>query len=126
MSQLDAVFAHLPVSQQVIRPLIDERAESGPETLARLICRTFGVSVEPQVWINGVGRVDLVIDGWIIVECDSRGFHSGWERQESDRMRDLAAAARGYASLRPTANQLFSAPDVFRSALAGLLGRGPR
>lgn len=68
------------------------------------------------------GRVDLVLDGRVIVECDSREFHGGWERQQRDRERDLAAAALGYATLRPTAVQLFTRPSLFLNAARGLLG----
>lgn len=122
--QLDAVFGYVPFYRHAIRAAVDGRAEAGSETFARLISRTFGVSVELQVRIDGVGRVDLLIDGRIIVECDSRKFHGGWERQEHDRRRDLAAAARGYVTLRPTANHIFVEPWVLRDALDGLLVRG--
>ncbi|WP_162621890.1 hypothetical protein [Microbacterium suaedae] len=124
--QLDAVFAMIPLRRHSIRAAIDGRAEAGPETFARLLCRTFGVSVELQVDIAGVGRVDLVVDGWIIVECDSRAFHGGWEMQERDRRRDLAAARLGYTTLRPTANQLSWESGLLLDALSGLLVRGPQ
>lgn len=121
--ELSEVFSLVPVRLRELRNHIDGRAESGPETLARLIARTFGVTVEIQVSIDGVGRVDIVVAGWIIIECDSRGFHAGWEMQERDRRRDLAAARRGYATLRPTAHQIFSDPGLLLHALQGLLQR---
>ncbi|WP_156759019.1 hypothetical protein [Microbacterium karelineae] len=124
--QIDALFELIPLNRHAIRRAIDGRAEAGPETFARLICRTFGVSVELQVRIAGVGRVDLVVDGWIIVECDSRAFHGGWDLQERDRRRDLAAAEQGYTTLRPTANHLVWEPGLLLRAVAGLLDRGPR
>ncbi|WP_221583688.1 hypothetical protein [Microbacterium sp. G2-8] len=123
---LDAVFETIPPRRRSMRAAIDGRAEAGSETFARLICRTFGLSVELQVEIPNVGRVDLLVDGWIIVECDSHAFHGGWEAQERDRRRDLAAAQLGYSTLRPTANHLSWEPHLLRDALAGLLARGPR
>jgi len=123
--QLGEVFALLPGRLWKLRGLVDGRAESGPETFVRLIARTLGVPVEPQVVVEGVGRADLVVDGRIIIECDSRAFHGGWAQQESDRRRDLGYAARGYATIRPTARQIFAAPGLVREALEGLL-RGPR
>jgi len=122
--ELSEVFSLVPPRLQELQRHIDGRAESGPETLARLIARTFGVGVEIQVPIPGVGRVDIVVAGWIIVECDSRGYHSGWEMQERDRRRDLAAAHRGYATLRPTARQIFGEPGLLLRAMQGLLERG--
>ncbi|WP_029151263.1 endonuclease domain-containing protein [Microbacterium indicum] len=123
--QLGELFARLPRRLRRLRRLVDGRAESGPETLARLLVRVFGVSVELQVVIAGIGRVDLVVDGWIVIECDSREFHSGWDEQERDRARDLKLAARGFTTLRPTANQIFTAPSLLVHAVATLLERGP-
>jgi very-short-patch-repair endonuclease len=118
---LDELFRMLPSRHRALLGLVDARAESGPETLLRLILRTLGVSVHVQVVISGVGRVDFVVDGWLIVECDSEQFHAGWEAQRRDRRRDQAAAARGYTTYRPIAEDILWHPDRVRAALAGLL-----
>lgn len=124
---LDELFATLPRRYGVIRSLVDERCESGPESLLRLILRTLGVSFEVQVIIPRVGRVDFVVDGWLIVECDSFEHHSSWEAQRRDRRRDQAAAALGYATYRPIAEDIMWRPDEVRAALTGLLrGRTDR
>ncbi|KAA9111287.1 endonuclease domain-containing protein [Microbacterium rhizomatis] len=123
--ELERLFGMLPARFGALRPLVDGRAEAGSETFARLLLRAFGRRVDVQKTIAGVGRVDLVIDGWLVVECDSRAFHQGWERQEADRERDLALAARGYVVIRPTANLVFHRPEVLIAAIRGLLsGRG--
>jgi very-short-patch-repair endonuclease len=119
--QLAEIFALLPARMYALRPLIDGRAEAGSETLARLMLRVFGKRIELQKWIDGVGRVDLVVDGWLVVECDSRTHHEGWVMQEADRERDLALAARGYTTIRPTAKLIFHRPDVLIAAVRGLL-----
>ena len=72
--------------------------------------------------ISGVGRVDFVVDGFLIIECDSRQFHEGWEKQRADRRRDLAAAARGYFTLRVLAEDLLHPPEAVEEAVRGLLG----
>lgn len=120
-SDLDEIFSALPADRRVLRTLADERAEAGAETIARLLLRGLGRKVEVQVRIRGVGRVDLVVDGWLVVECDSREHHGGWEAQERDRERDLALAARGYVCLRPTARLIFDRPDELLAAVRGLL-----
>lgn len=117
---LTRVFARLPAKYRVLRPLIDGRAEAGSETIARLLLRGQGFDVRVQVQIDGVGRVDLVVDDWIVVECDSRAHHGGWEAQERDRLRDLRLAERGYVVLRPSARMIFSEPEVLACAVAGL------
>lgn len=118
---LDELFRLLPRRHRVLRRLIDARAESGPETLVRLILRSLGVSFDVQVVIAEVGRVDFVVDGWLIVECDSEEFHSSWDAQRRDRRRDQAAAALGYATFRPIAEDILWHPDLVRAALRGLL-----
>lgn len=115
------VFAALPASYGALLPLLDGEAESGPESLMRLMLRMLGCRVEVQVVIEGVGRVDLVVDGWLVVECDSRQFHEGWEAQEEDRRRDLALAALGYTTIRPTAKMIMDQPEVVLAAVRGLM-----
>lgn len=118
---LDELFAALPRRYRRLRRLLDSRAESGPETLLRLILRALGCSYECQVDIPGVGRVDFLVDGWLIVECDSEAHHASWEAQKSDRRRDLAAAKLGLATFRVIAEDILWHPDEVRPALAGLL-----
>lgn len=111
--QLVELFTLLPARLQVLLSLVDGSAESGPETYMRLILRTLGVQFETQVKIPGVGRVDFVVEGWLIIECDSKEFHEGWEKQVEDRNRDIAAAVLGYTSIRPIASDiLFDSPGV--------------
>lgn len=119
--ELDELFRALPSKHQALRPLVDGRAESGPETLMRLILRTLGCVFDLQVRIVGVGRVDFVVDGWLIVECDSEAHHATWEQQKEDHRRDQAAAAAGYAVHRVIAEDIMWRPDSVRAGLAGLL-----
>jgi very-short-patch-repair endonuclease len=121
-----AIFARLPRRYRTLRELLDRRSESGAETLVRLLLRGLGVDVEVQVEIPGVGRVDLVVDGWLIVECDSRAFHEGWEAQKRDRARDMAAAALGYTTVRPIAEDiLYRLPEVL-AAMKAIVAHPPR
>jgi very-short-patch-repair endonuclease len=115
------VFGALPARYGALLPLLDGDAESGPESLMRLMLRMLGCRVEVQVVVEGVGRVDLVVDGWLVIECDSRQFHEGWEAQEEDRRRDLALAALGYTTIRPTATMIMDQPEVVLAAVRGLM-----
>lgn len=120
-SDLDELFAALPKRHGVLRRLLDERAESGPESLLRLILRSIGCRYDVQVTIARVGRVDFVVNGWLILECDSREFHEDWASQRRDHARDLASAALGFATLRVTAEDVMWRPEEVRRALIGLL-----
>lgn len=120
--ELDELFAALPNRYRALRPLLDPRAESGTETLVRLILRALGLRFEVQVDIRGVGRVDFVVQGWLIIECDSRAHHSDWEAQRRDRRRDLAAAEAGYVTLRLLAEDILWNPARVRAAITGVTG----
>lgn len=104
---LAEIFARLPRRYGSLRQLLDRRSESGAESLMRLLLRGLGCHVDVQVDIAGVGRVDIFVDGWLIVECDSKAFHEGWTAQKRDRRRDLAAAALGYTTVRPLAEDIY-------------------
>lgn len=119
--EIAAVFARLPERFAVLRPLLDPRSEAGTESLVRLILRSLGCRIEVQAELEGVGRVDFLVDGWLIVECDSREFHSDWSQQRRDRRRDAAAAARGYATIRLIAEDILFNSGVVRAALLGLI-----
>jgi len=121
-SQVEHLLRNLPRRFHVLIPLIDGRAESGPETFMRLILRAMGVPFALQVRIPDVGRVDFVVDGWLIIECDSREFHEGWAPQAEDRRRDIAAAARGYVTIRLLAAQIMDRPDLVRDQVSSVLG----
>jgi very-short-patch-repair endonuclease len=120
---LAEVFSRLPRRFRALRPLLDSRSESGPESLARLMLRGLGCQVEIQVPIPGVGRVDFVVDGWLIIECDSEEFHSGWIAQRRDRRRDLTAARLGYATVRLIAEDIMWNRDAVQAALTQIIAR---
>ena len=119
-SDLDEIFAHVAPRRRVLRRHVDGRAESGPETLVRLIARALGFDVQLQVVIDGVGRVDLLLDGWLVIECDSEAHHAGWAAQKRDRRRDLALGALGFTTLRPIAEDIMHHPEVVVAALRGM------
>lgn len=121
-ADLGDIAARLPRRRRRLITLVDGRCESGPETLMRLLLRGLGCDVQLQVVIPDVGRVDFVVDGWLIIECDSRAHHDGWDAHRRDRRRDMAAAAHGYTTVRALAEDILFDPaaviDTVRRALA--------
>lgn len=115
------VFSGLPRRYRTILRLADPTAEAGSETFMRLILRQLGLRYETQVVISGVGRVDFLVEGWLIIECDSKAHHEGWEKQRRDRKRDLAAAQLGLVTFRPLAEDLFFAGGDVAAAVRGIV-----
>lgn len=115
------LFHALPRRYRAILRLTDGLAESGTETLMRLILRQLGLTYRVQVSIRGLGRVDFVVDGWLIIECDSKAHHSTWDAVRRDRRRDAIAAAQGYTTLRLLAEDLLYNRDFVVAAVRGLV-----
>lgn len=99
-------------------------AESGSETRVRHFLAARGVAVSPQVWISGVGRVDLLVGKRLILECDSRTFHASTETYETDRARDLAARDKGFDTLRLSYRQVWREWPATRESLIRHIRRG--
>ncbi len=76
--------------------------QSPLETLTRVALRQARLRFAEQVSISGVGRVDFVVEGRLILELDGREHHREWAQSTEDRRRDRAAAALGYRVVRFT------------------------
>jgi very-short-patch-repair endonuclease len=78
---------------------VDGACESGLETKCVLRLRRLNIPVRTQVFIPGVGRVDVVVGDRLVVELDGIGFHTG-DAVKRDRRRDLELHRLGYLVLR--------------------------
>lgn len=120
---LDQLMQRMPRRIRRLRRHLDGRAESGLETLLRMAIRAAGWTVESQVEIPGVGRVDLVIDGWLVIEADGSRWHDDHESIERDRERNAALVRRGYRWHRfgydRIMDDLGGCIDVIAALLAG-------
>jgi very-short-patch-repair endonuclease len=89
-------------SAPVLRALqeLDLRAESIVEVDAQHLFRTNGIAFEPQVLLPGIGRVDFLLNGFLIVEIDGFAFHSQRADMLRDRDRNNSSTVKGYAVLR--------------------------
>lgn len=97
----------------------DGRAANPFESCARAIAADVrGLVVEPQVWIDGVGRVDLCDCALgIVVECESFEFHSDSQSLKRDVRRYTSCARRGLVVVRFTWDEVMFDPDYCRQAL---------
>lgn len=96
-------------------------AASGLESLLRLRLHLLGIRLECQVGIPTVGRVDFVIAGRLILEADGKDNHDGENHRHRDRVRDAAASALGYETLRFDYAQIVHAwPSVEAAVIAAV------
>jgi very-short-patch-repair endonuclease len=99
-SDLQLLVAALPRRLRSIAREVEGTAMSGTETHMRLALRRAGYRVECQVSIDGIGIVDMLVDGWLILELDSRRHHGSFEQQTYDRRRDGNAVLFNYGHER--------------------------
>lgn len=101
----------------------DGRSLSPPETVARVALRRAGYEVEPNAFIGGVGHVDLLVDGWVVVECDGYAHHSSMRSFASDRRRDRALQIDGHPTIRFPADEVLRDPAEIVRCVAAVLRR---
>ncbi|AND17097.1 DUF559 domain-containing protein [Rathayibacter tritici] len=118
------VLSRLPRRLSCVARLTDPRAGSGPESVTRVGLTLAGIECESQVEIPGVGRVDLVIDDWAIIEVDGRQWHDDATSFERDRHRDRAAAALGYTTIRLTYSDVMHHWPATLASIRAVLERG--
>ncbi|QWW20521.1 DUF559 domain-containing protein [Schaalia sp. 19OD2882] len=75
------------------------------ETMLRLQLVDEGMSVETAVLVDGVGEVDILVDGWLVLEADG-DTHSTRAQMLHDRERDLRLWDRGFVVMRVTWEQV--------------------
>ena len=119
--ELTALFHQLPEAHWALLVQVDGRAEAGQESILRLLMRQLGLQCELQVHVSGVGRVDMLVEGILILEADSRLAHDGWELHVRDRNRDIDSARQGYMSLRPAYQRTMFDPTAVQEAVLALL-----
>lgn len=86
---------------QVVRAS-DGRSQSIAESFVRVGLRAAGLTAVPQVMLDGVGRVDLLVEDLVVVELDGYAFHSDRAQFAEDRRRDRVVRALGLHALRFT------------------------
>lgn len=89
------VLSRVPAQYSALALRLDGRSEEGIESIARVRLADAGIVAEPQVVIPGVGRVDLLIDGWLAIELDGRETHAQQAAFTSDRRRTALLVQEG-------------------------------
>lgn len=99
------------------------RAEAGSESLVRVRLGRHGVVAEPQVWLAPDVRVDLLVDGWLVIECTSGEHHGTPAALERDSARRARLVTAGYVVLEFTYHQIVHDWPRVEAAILTALGR---
>ncbi|UKA49539.1 endonuclease domain-containing protein [Arthrobacter sp. FW305-123] len=102
---------------------VDRGAESLLETLARTHFRQAGIAVETQFYLEGVGYVDLILEGWLLVELDG-SHHSDWAQVKKDHRRGNVSAVKGYTVLRYYYADVVHRPEKMVQEVLAVMARG--
>ncbi len=106
--------------------LVDERSESGTESVLRVLLREAGIHSTPQapLPLGGGQRADLLVGDRLLIECDSEAHHAEPANRRADLRRDEALVALGYVVLRLDYRQVFDDPAGVVASVAAIVARG--
>ncbi|MGO4105468.1 DUF559 domain-containing protein [Leifsonia sp. YAF41] len=98
--------------------------ESFLESIGRIRLAGDGIRGEHQVRFAGVGRVDLLVDGWLVIEWDGLEHHDNGPAHDEDCRRDAVLATLGYRTLRFTYSMVMYEWHLVIAAIRATLAGG--
>lgn len=110
-------------SARAVLDLVERRADSLLEPIARVLFREAGFWTECYVQIEGVGEVDFLLEGSLVVEIDG-GTHFEPRSIKKDRRRDNMSVVNGYLVLRYFYDDVVHHPERMMAEVAAVLKRG--
>ena len=101
----------------------DARSANPFESVLRAIALDVpGLSVEPQVWVDGIGRPDLLDrERRLVIEADSFEFHGRRKALKGDCERYNAFVVAGWTVLRFSWEHVMFEPDYVLSAMTAFV-----
>jgi very-short-patch-repair endonuclease len=128
--QLDDLFAYFDGRRdapiRAILALIDPKSQSIVETILRYACQRERLGVETQVWVPGLGHVDLRIEGWLYTEVHGEKYHNDAQQWAEDLRRANVAALQGLPLLQFTGRQVLNERDFVMHVIHQAIGQRHR
>ena len=104
---------------------VDELSGSALESGFRPLLDILGVEYRTQVWIDDVGFVDFLVEGWLVIQPDGFEFHADRRTYRNDRRRGNAVVAHGLTQLRYSWEDVRLGPARVLTQVAAVLTLGP-
>ncbi|HKS01520.1 MAG TPA: type IV toxin-antitoxin system AbiEi family antitoxin domain-containing protein [Arthrobacter sp.] len=111
---------------RAVLDLVERGSDSLLETVARVLFRRHGFDVRTQVYLAGIGYVDFLLNGCLIVEIDGVGFHLNKPQFKKDIRRNNVGAATGYRVLRYLYEDVLHRPEEMLAQIRLTLATPPR
>ena len=115
-SEIPGLLQRMPRRLRRLSVRVNFLAGSGLETVARLRLEDLGLTVQQQVEI-GPDTVDIVIDGWLVIELDG----DEWHHPVKDRIRTNRLIRAGYRVLRFGHREVFADWDKTFATIVEML-----
>lgn len=106
VSDIQSMFAGEPKESLLRAARSRPGSDSGLESICRQRFERMGLRIEQQVKLRGVGYVDFVLNGVLVVEINGHEFHSTKKDLDRDHRRDSELTRRAVAHLRFTYDQV--------------------
>ncbi len=110
--------------RQAVR-FVDALADSPLESVLRMLVSLLPCRVTAQVRVRGVGKVDLILDGWLVLEADGFEFHSDRRAYRDDRRRANVLPGQKLVLLRYSYEDLQFRPWQVLAQVEEVLRLGP-
>lgn len=119
--------SHLPGPRngraRAVLALVQPGADSLLETVARVLFRDAGLQVQTQVFLDGVGYVDFLIEGFLVVEIDGAAFHMSRKAFRRDLLRNNRVTTEGLPVLRFMYEDVVHHPEDMLRQVFRVIGR---
>jgi len=119
--ELELVFDAVPGRHRALQSQVEPLCMSGIESVFRLALTAAGIPFRMQVGFAGIGLVDFLVDGCVVVETDGRLGHADEVSKARDYARDAALEALGYTVVRLNFLQVMFQPEAALAAVRGAL-----
>jgi hypothetical protein len=125
-TEIEFGAARLPERLRRLLAHLDPRAESGTESIVRVLLALEGIVATPQIPVpfRELERLDLVVGDRLVIECDSRAHHSTHVELDRDNARDLLLTALGFLVIRVRYRAAVSDPAGVVAAIRAVMDAG--
>lgn len=104
---------------------VDAMSGSTLESRTRLLVDLLTADVQSQVYVEGVGRVDFLLNGWLVIETDGYEYHRDRAEYRNDRRRGNLLVVGRFVVLRLSWEDVFLQAKKTLAQIEAVLAQRP-